>query len=245
MVQYLLRTFKPRLCGWLTKQLYRGRNVTFGEGFRCDSVPRILVDKSAKLELGDNVELRSGVEIRVHKKAQVFIGEGVRIDRGVRVLATNSATIYVSEKVKIGLYSVLNGGESITIGKYSLISGFVYLQTSMHKYREKRVPIQKQGYSHNPLHIKNNTWIGAHAVILPGATIGEGSVVGCNAVVTRSVPDYKVVGGIPAKELVYSVSEILKGIRTGEIFDVEPAIQRTFEHLRSEEIDFITWKKQL
>jgi acetyltransferase-like isoleucine patch superfamily enzyme len=49
------------------------------------------------------------------------------------------------------------------------------------------------------IHIKRNAWIGANAVITQGVTIGENAVVAAGAVVTKDVPDNKVVGGIPAK----------------------------------------------
>lgn len=50
-----------------------------------------------------------------------------------------------------------------------------------------------------PVVIKDHAWIGARATLLPGVTVGEGAVVAAGAVVTRSVPDYTVVGGVPAK----------------------------------------------
>lgn len=50
-----------------------------------------------------------------------------------------------------------------------------------------------------PVVIKDNAWIGARAIILPGVIIGKGAVVAAGAVVTRSVPDYAVVGGVPGK----------------------------------------------
>ncbi len=53
------------------------------------------------------------------------------------------------------------------------------------------------------IHIKKNAWIGARANILPGVTIGENAIVGTGAVVTKDVPDYAVVGGVPAKVIKY------------------------------------------
>lgn len=47
--------------------------------------------------------------------------------------------------------------------------------------------------------IGNDVWIGANAIILPGVTIGDGAVIGAGAVVTRDVPDYAIVVGVPAK----------------------------------------------
>lgn len=55
--------------------------------------------------------------------------------------------------------------------------------------------------------IGHDVWIGAYAVILPGVTIGHGAIVGAGAVVTKDVPDYAVVGGVPAKVIKYRFSE--------------------------------------
>jgi len=51
------------------------------------------------------------------------------------------------------------------------------------------------------VHIKTGAWIGYGAIILQGVTIGRNSVVAAGAVVTKDVPDYTVVGGIPAKTI--------------------------------------------
>lgn len=52
-----------------------------------------------------------------------------------------------------------------------------------------------------PVRIGDDAWIGTGAVIMPGVTVGEGAVVAANAVVTKDVPPYVVVGGVPAKEI--------------------------------------------
>lgn len=126
MIQFILRSLRPRIYGLLTTIIYRSKNVKIGDNLRCDSIPHILIDKSAQLILGNNIELRRNVEIRVHQNSEVIIESQVRIDRGVRILSANAARVYIAEKVRIGLYSVLNGGDSIVIGSASLISGFVY-----------------------------------------------------------------------------------------------------------------------
>ena len=65
--------------------------------------------------------------------------------------------------------------------------------------------------------IGNDVWIGANAVILPGVTLGNGSVIAAGAIVTRSVPDYAVVAGVPAKVIRYRFSheqiEILNRVK--------------------------------
>ena len=52
-----------------------------------------------------------------------------------------------------------------------------------------------------PVTIGANTWIGARAVVLPGVVIGDFCIVAAGAVVTKDVPDYTVVAGVPAKEI--------------------------------------------
>jgi acetyltransferase-like isoleucine patch superfamily enzyme len=201
MTQYWLRRIKPRINGLITKVIYYGSNVEISSDLRADSIPRILIDKECKLTIARGVELRRNVEIRLHNRSQIVIGEMVRIDRGVRLLAANDSIIRVGEGSRIGLYSVFNGGASIEVGKYSLISGFVYLQTSMHGYNDKQVSIQNQGYEHEPVTLEEDVWLGTHVVIMPGITIGKGSVVGSNAVVTKNVEPFQVVGGVPAKPI--------------------------------------------
>lgn len=201
LIQYYIRDFRPRWNAFLTRLLYANARVSFGKGLRCDSIPKIMIDKKARLRIGDKVELRRDVEIRVHQEAELSIGDKVRIDRGVRLLATNQAKLQLEDGVRVGMYAVFNGGDSIRVGAKSLISGFVYLQTSMHGFKDKTLAVQNQGYDHAPIELAPDCWLGTHAVILPGVKLGQGVVVGSNAVVNRSFEAYKVIGGLPAKEL--------------------------------------------
>lgn len=201
VTQFYLRTLKPTWIGWLTRILYFGTRVKIGTNFKCDSIPRIIIDKQCSLQIGDNVEFKRNVEIRTHGSSIITLGNNVRIDRGVRILATNNSRIVLSEGVRIGLYTVLNGGDSIWIGKKSLISGFVYLQTSMHTHLDRSISVQDQGYDHSAICLEDDVWLGTHVVILPGITVAKGAVIGSNAVVTKSVEAFKIMAGIPAKEI--------------------------------------------
>lgn len=58
-------------------------------------------------------------------------------------------------------------------------------------------------YTYGKVTIKKNAWIGMNVTICPGVTVGEYAVVGAGAVVTKDVPDYAVVGGVPAKVIKY------------------------------------------
>jgi len=60
---------------------------------------------------------------------------------------------------------------------------------------------QYTGDKEGKIIIQDDAWIGAGAIILPNVTIGKGAVVGAGAVVTKDVPPYTVVAGVPAKEI--------------------------------------------
>lgn len=85
----------------------------------------------------------------------------------------------------------------ITIGDGSLIGHNVVLATINHDLDPRNN--RKNHYA--PITIGNHVWIGSNATILPGVNIGDWAVVAAGAVVTKDVPAYAVVGGIPAKIL--------------------------------------------
>ena len=139
--------------------------------------------------------------MRIHGKSSIEIKNNVKLDRGVRILSANDSKIIIENNVKIGLYTVINGGDNVHIGDNTLISGFVYLQTSMHNFNNKEKTVQNQGFRHAGIVLDKNVWLGTHCVIMPGVNIKEGSVIGSSAVVTKSVSQYKIMVGIPAREI--------------------------------------------
>ncbi len=193
----------PKLKGWLFKFLFAHKRLVIGKNFKCDSFPKVLLDKSAHIKIGDNVLFRRNVELRAHGESKLEISENCRIDRGVRILSANNARIHLQNGVRVGLYSVFNGGDSIEIGKKSLISGFVYLQTSMHNYQGS-AEIQDQGYIHGPVKLGDNCWLGTHVVVFPNVILGSGSIVGSSAVVNKSFAKNSIIAGIPAKLIKHS-----------------------------------------
>ena len=127
---------RPKILGIITKILYSADNISFKGNLLCDQIPRITINKGSSLLIENNVYLRAGVEIRAHENSKIIIEKDVKIDRGVRLLSTNNSTLRIGSNSSIGLYSVFNGGDDIIIGNSCLISGFVYIQTSMHSHKK-------------------------------------------------------------------------------------------------------------
>ncbi|MFI5451819.1 acyltransferase [Pedobacter sp. UC225_61] len=126
-----------------------------------------------------------------------FNGDGIRI--------YGQGKLLIGENSYIGQYSILQiaDGEKISIGKNCSIGPFlkIWTQSSIVDYDYNLVSSipQKLG----SVIIKDAVWIGANVIISPGVTIGENSIIGANSVVTKDVPDFAIVGGIPAKIIRY------------------------------------------
>lgn len=93
-------------------------------------------------------------------------------------------------------------GYDLCIGNDVMMAPDVVMLTSNHRFDSLDVPIGQQGaLPIRPIIIESDVWIGQRVIILPGVTIGTGSVIGAGAVVTKSFPPYSVIGGNPARIL--------------------------------------------
>ncbi|MDR3725091.1 MAG: acyltransferase [Terracidiphilus sp.] len=102
----------------------------------------------------------------------------------------------------IGRYVQVNAWCDVTIEDNVLIADRVYISDAEHHFENREVPIRLQGdHFKAPVRLCIGCWIGIGAVILPGVTVGRNAIVAANAVVCQDVPDYTIVGGIPAKIL--------------------------------------------
>lgn len=105
------------------------------------------------------------------------------------------------KNISIGKNVFINSGcrfqdpGGITIGDGALIGHNVVLATLNHDID----PRKRSDMHPAPIFVGNNVWIGANATILPGVTIGDGSIVAAGAVVIKNVPTNVIVGGVPAK----------------------------------------------
>lgn len=140
----------------------------------------------------------------------ISVGTNCIIGKGVSLQAWNE---YLGHKftpsIIIGDNSIIRNDchitaiDQIVIGSNVLIAPSVLITDNAHgnseMLKEEVHPNDRPLFSKGPVIIKDYVWIGEKASIMPGVTIGKGAIVGANSVVTKDVPDYCVVAGIPAK----------------------------------------------
>lgn len=88
----------------------------------------------------------------------------------------------------------------VTIGRYTMLAQFVQIIGSDHNYNFAGIPTIFSGRP--PLKMTNigrDVWIGANSIIFTGVKIGDGSIIAAGSIVTKDIPDFVVVGGVPAK----------------------------------------------
>jgi acetyltransferase-like isoleucine patch superfamily enzyme len=104
--------------------------------------------------------------------------------------------IEIQEGAVIGDESKLDGRNGLIIGKSVNFSTGVWIWTEQHDLNDAQFNSNESG---GPVVIGDRAWVSSRTTILPNKTIGEGAVVAAGAVVTKSVPPFSVVGGVPAK----------------------------------------------
>lgn len=116
----------------------------------------------------------------------ISIGNNVYIAQGAVFLSSNS-TIDISDNVLFGPnVTIITGDHPIDLrGKY--------IFDIKEKLKGEDLPV----------HIHTDVWVGTGVIILKGVTIGEGSIIAAAALVTKNVPPYAIVGGVPAKIIKY------------------------------------------
>ena len=116
------------------------------------------------------------------------------------------ADMVIGNHSGIGKNSLISSG--VSIGEYVMMGPDCSIYTTNHLYDKTDIPMAMQGVGKvRPVKIGDDVWIGARAIILPGVTVGKGSIIGAGAVVTKDVPEYAVVGGNPAKVIKYRIKK--------------------------------------
>jgi acetyltransferase-like isoleucine patch superfamily enzyme len=157
-------------------RFYLRRCVAVGQRVTTRGRPRI--DAAGKIRLGDNVRIHSHLA-----RTQLSAGEGARLVVGEGTFINSGAVLSARSEVRIG-------------ARCQIATGVVLMDCDFHGVDDRDAP----GIT-APIVIEDDVWLATRAIVPKGVRIGRGSVVAAGAVVTRDVPPYTLVGGVPARPI--------------------------------------------
>lgn len=117
----------------------------------------------------------------------------INVERGAEF--GSGRNIKMEEYACIGEKARFIGSGNVTIGKHVMMGPEVMIITNDHKI----LPESFDGYITEDIEIHDYAWIGARVIVLKGVKIGKYAVIGAGSIVTKDVPDYAIVAGVPAR----------------------------------------------
>jgi acetyltransferase-like isoleucine patch superfamily enzyme len=154
-----------------------------------------------------DLNLQEGCEIVGLSVRGIRFGSKCTVGRFATIRPTNvlfrepGEGLSLGDNSNIGPYSWIGCSGYIKIGKNVMMGPRVSLLAENHNFDRTDIPMKEQGVHRKGIVIEDDVWLGANSCVLDGVTIGTGSVIATGAVVTKDVPPFSVVGGVPAKVL--------------------------------------------
>lgn len=149
--------------------------------------------------LGDRTRL--GKHCVIRRPWCLVAGDRTQFEHQVHVKATHDgAEIRLGREVFVGFNSEFDVSEKLWIGDHVLIAPGCFITDHSHLHAADRT-IAAQGCESAPVRLEDDVWLGAHAVVLPGVTIGRGAIVAAGAVVNTDVEPMAIVAGVPARHI--------------------------------------------
>jgi acetyltransferase-like isoleucine patch superfamily enzyme len=153
---------------------------------------------------GENLILDDNTYINALSSEGIHIKNNVSLSRNCTIICTGVIAnkgkgVTIGNNSGINSNAYLAGQGGIEIGDNVIIGPDVKIFSENHNFSDPNVIIKEQGVSRSGVVIKNDCWIGANVTVLAGVTIGEGCVIAAGSVITKSVPAYSIVAGIPGR----------------------------------------------
>lgn len=173
--------FFQKMRGLIFKIRYsRRENVKIGQNFLIGKDVKIFMEPGCSIDFGDNVYLKDSSIILIQREANLAIG-------------SNTSTGHDTE---------INCAHKIEIGDDVLMAAYSYISDVQHGYRTDAL-IRFQPMELGMVTIGDNVWLGRNCMVLKGADIGFGAVIGANVVVKKQIPKFSKV--LQSKNIVLKI----------------------------------------
>lgn len=149
----------------------------------------------SNVKIGSKFCCAKNVIIRAYGNGKVIIGHNVNIEQGVEIIA-NNGNIVIGDNVFIGRNCQIVAKESIEIQSDSFIASLCIVRDANHLTIRDKL-IRNQGFVTKPIFIGRDVWIATQCVIVAGAIINNGCIIGANSLVNIDTVEYGVYVGSP------------------------------------------------
>jgi len=196
---YLRSKFYPLILGAV------GPNVVFGRG--------ITLRHPHKIKIGRNVLIDDCcmLDAKGQSNDGICIGDGVFIGRN-SIFSCKDGDIEILPHVNIGFNCEVFSSHRVVVGRGTLVAAYCFVMSGGsydHKHSGLGFAAQ-DGYAKGPTMIGENCWLGARVIVMDGVSIGDQTVVGAGAVVTKDLPAHAVAIGAPAKVKSLNLPDLIK-----------------------------------
>lgn len=168
----------------------------------------VLLGKRSQIRLGKMAKIGPGCKLDPGSAGKIDIKAGVWTSSDT--MMETQTMVQIGHGTTIQRRCTING--TVRLGRGCILAPSVFISSGTHPFREvAHLTIREQerclelaedlDWRDRPIWIQDDCWIGTHAVICPGVTVGKGSIIGANSVVTKDVPPYSVYAGSPASPI--------------------------------------------
>ncbi len=150
------------------------------------------------IAIGARCKISSRATLRIYGGGSIRVGRGARI-WDYAMIMSYGGRVQIGDDCSINPFCALYGHGGLTIGNGVRIASHTVIVPANHTFADLETPIWRQPETRLGVEIGDDVWIAAGCRILDGVKIGRGCVIGAGAVVTKSLPEYSIAVGVPAR----------------------------------------------
>lgn len=196
---FLRQRFYPLILGACGRKILFGRFVN--------------IKNPEKIHFADNVIINDNVTLDAsgfsEKGPAIILGEKVFIGSGSSLHARNGKITILPDS-SVGSFCSFKANGAITIGEHVLLAAFCQIGYCPGQYKDISQSKYASTKLNNEITIEPGCWLGVRCSILPGVSIGAGSIIGAHSIVQNSIDSNVIAVGIPAKIMRYRFSDKTK-----------------------------------
>ena len=163
-----------------------------------------MIEHGYLIRSGPNLIIEDHVQINALSENGITFGRNVTIGKGAiiactGVIANRGVGLEIGDYSAVGAQSFLGCQGGIRLGNNVIMGPGVRIFSENHNYNDPTIPIRLQGETRKGVVIEDDCWVGSGVTILDGVTIGTGTLIAAGSVVTKNIPSFSVVAGVPAR----------------------------------------------